>query len=120
MVGKTRIKSFSRTCDSHSSLKEGGHVVAKLLFGKLDSSVPTLLSKIDDFSLFSGLKNQLGKVRGSTAFHILLQEICTHLGGWLFFFFPPPTLPEHNEALRYLVFSVSHHGKQSLFFFTIN
>lgn len=39
------------------------------------------------FFIIFWLKNQLEKVRGSTAFHILLQEICTHLGGY--FFFPP-------------------------------
>jgi len=70
--GKTRIKSFSCTCNSHSSLKEGGHVDAKLLFGKLDSSVPTLLSKINDFSLFSGFKINWEKLEV-----LLLSRFCS-------------------------------------------
>jgi len=53
---KKKNKPFSYMCNSHRSLKECGHIAAKLLFGKLDSSVPSLLRKTDNFSLFSGFK----------------------------------------------------------------
>lgn len=55
-------KPFSYRCNSHSSPKGCGHVAAKLLFGKLDSSVPSLLRKTDDLSLFSGFETNWEKI----------------------------------------------------------
>lgn len=62
---------FSYIHNSHSSLKDCGHVAAKILFGKLDSSVSSLPRKTDDFSLFSGFKINWEKIEV-----LLLSRFC--------------------------------------------
>lgn len=97
-------KPFSYRCNSHSSLKGCGHVAAKLLFGKLDSSVPSLLRKTDDLSLFSGFETNWEKIEVLLLSRFLPRKSVLISEGLVFFPFFFIVLPESYEALRCLGF----------------
>lgn len=108
-MANKKKKPFSYRCNSHSSVKGCGHVAAKLLIGKLDPSVPSLLGKTDCLSLFSGFKTNWEKIevlllsRFSLRKSVLISESLVLFLGF-FFFFSFIVLPESYEALRCLGF----------------
>lgn len=101
---KKNNKPFSYTHNSHSFLKQCGHVTAKLLFGKLDSLIPSLLRKTDDVSLFSGFEINWEKTKV-----LLLSRFCPRISVLILQFVVVCfVLAECCEALRYLGFSITH------------